>query len=1160
MPFLTAFGSTEYNKLRGTSVIPPTYAASQFMCLGDNVTVLACRVNQSSPPASYSSITFDTVTTGAYTDVQEGQTVLVSHTNDKRAAYFVGRVRKSQAGTVSTSTVLNINETSAALEDNDYLWVINDYRLYHKLGRESSGTYYKDYGLTFTELKPIIYGLQSAYAGIVSGSPVGYTVAFTASAIAATSGATISSYAWTLPSGTTVTAGSTGSASVTVRFDAASTEYWVKLVVTDSGSRTQTRHIPVFAIPADLSTTVALGFKGAQITGDINSGWSANVEAFDDVGTVLDNTLAVIFDVEYYNGTLTNIGSNVRFVGRLRKENNRTETDEEYGLNSSTTFELESAAAQLGRISAPYITMQDAASPSAWDQVRKLTVWRAIAYMLEHSTFHELYSLSFNSVSDNFRAYQLEVDQGNIFDSVKSLAQAINANLEFTPTGELYIARDARYLDSTARSALATIANLTTNDAVTWNIDRDHVETVGLVEASGGTYAVTSMGITGAAVTPLLSIAPGTAQGNADGTTTLTRQVLLSDSFRGSAQTELNTRTGNHYAKENDEVTLSVDLLDGYHFLIPSASQWYTWTIAATDNTRGIAYTTSERWLLKAIDINHDNDTGGKSVTATFTSETLGTPGQTKSYPTTTTTTPQIPEIPNIPGYPNFPVDTGVIVPTDPVITELPPNSGGNSPSVINAAIASGNAVVVSTASHVYASLNFTTIASWIDITPDDILGEIQAIAKVGISGLYVLSSDNVNSVVHYSPNVYASNVWTASTSLADTYSQIAPSSTSSKVYIKGDMGHCDTYDFLTAAGTFTPLVNGFGTYGTWISGSGWQSTFFPALSNQQEVYISTSFPSGHLTSIEVVVNSVAGGTINVFGSGTTFFTQSIGTGTTTLTLSTDTVIDELTVDVDTIGVSSTDYNYVRSIELCFSSGGGGGGSTSTRYSSDNGATFASPVTAGTDAYAMGGLDTERVGLPFLIGTTGQVKIATTLGGTYSAYGSATPTGTEPNAIVIPRYQFGSTTTGNISTNTPQYLMGSSILGASNKAILKVTSSGATFTDITPLIGSDYGLTVGSRSLAIPWRSGSRIAGVLQFGSLPRLVVSTNAGASWTDRGVLDTTARMVTYRKGDVAMKQLYLTAGQPAYSPDHGASIKLKAFPSDYTTEPAKWIVVYG
>ena len=100
---------------------------------------------------------------------------------------------------------------------------------------------------------------------------------------------------------------------------------------------------------------------------------------------------------------------------------------------------------------------------------------------------------------------------------------------------------------------------------------------------------------------------------------------------------------------------------------------------------------------------------------------------------------------------------------------------------------------------------------------------------------------------------------------------------------------------------------------------------------------------------------------------------------------------------------------YITAIEVCT-----GSGSIVTRYSSNNGGTFAAEVTVGDVPGAFAGFDTQRVGSVVLVGTDGQVKRATTAGGAYSAYGSAMPAGAQPSAIWIPNKQFGGTTANKI--------------------------------------------------------------------------------------------------------------------------------------------------
>lgn len=1157
MPFPSALSVGNYTHLRNGG-----HKSNEYLLLGSNTTVFAARVNQATFAASFASVTFDTVTTGAYTDIQEGMTVLISATNDKRAAYFVGRVRVNNSGVVSTSTVLNFNESSATIADNDYLFVIRDYRLFHELGRYTGGVYYKDYARTFTALKPIISGLQSAYAGVVSGSPLGFTVAFAASAIVATTGATISSYAWTIPSGGTVTAGATNTANVTVRFDASATEYWVKLIVTDSGSRTQTRYIPVFAIPADLSTTVTLGANGANIDGDIDNGWSASIDTFAGFTSVLDNTLAVILDVEYYGTTQTSIVSAVKFVGRMRTDTNSTQANPITSVSKKAAIEIEGAAAQMARITTPIITMRDSSGATVWDEITKLTVWRSVAYLLEHSTFHSLYSLSFDSTADTYYAYQLLAPQGNILNSTNDILKSINAALEFAATGEVRAVRNLNFQSSAARTALVTVAAFDAQDWINFSLPHEHVDTVGIVEASGGTY-YRAGGILPSMVTPQLSIAPGVAQGNAEGVSSLPGQILTADIGASVSQLELNVRAGNQYAWANGNDEATVDLRSGYNWITPSRYQYYTWTVSASDNTFGRAYTTSDRWWCKSVSIRHNNDTGRKEVNAVFVLETsgadVGATGQTVNYPPVGSVPPILPIVPPVVAYPYFPPDPGIYLPTTPTINVTPPYI--LPPATTNNIPVDGGAVVSWTEDRIGFTRNFLGVPIWVQITQDDMTGTIRD-CRLVMQSAYLLTSDGTNSWVYYTANVFtADGGWGEPTELAGSFDATVPTSTLGAVYAAGiisaggpDVALWDLTED-TQGGTIPPpagsATEGFGSFGV----NGLESS---AIANGGGNYFAAAeWSVGYTNVIQIRVHfsllfTILDDFFFVIDGSPLTGAGAAPDGTGYIYTWTLTPTD---VSMFNFEVSHNSTFYCDWIEWSYSFNDD---TLVTRYSTNYGETFAAQQTVGAGDAGGHGMDTVKIGTVALIGAAGQVKKATS-GGAWSDYGDPLVTDFAPTALFIPRYQFGSTSTSN-ATSTPQYLIASSAEDDDGETMYKVTSSGTVFTAITPTVSGDKGLALGAYCIWMPWWSGSIIFAALSFGGSPRLVISTNAGSSWTDKGILDDDALQVIGRRGDKTMQQTFLTNGMPAYSKDRGTSIVSKTFPTDAATEPVTGIQVYG
>lgn len=770
MPFPVAITTPQYTSLRGSSSVAPRYAVNMLMCLNPNSVIFAARVNGTPTGTSFAQVTFDTVTTGAYTDLEIGERVYISSTSDYRNAEFVGIVRKA-AG----AATLYINETSAPILDNWYITVVHDFPIWDKLARYSAGVQYKFYDLTRTALKPVIYGLQSVYAGVCSGSPEKFTQAFAASAIAAESGASISSYAYTIGSGMTATAGSASTANVTIAF--APGHYWLKLVVTDSGGRAQTFRMEIFAVPSDYSSLVVSGVDNLTWQCD-ESGWNGSVNAFTGVASVLDNTSCVVFAAEeIYNGSAENIAPKVAFYGRLRTENDSTRSDEIISRDQSTRFELEGIASQLARIEHLPFTLITKASPTLWDEIKTMTLWRAMVYALqEHSTVLSLCSLTFDSTSNSFLYPALPTQGGNILSILDDIADSINAKLESAPTGELQIVRSAVYSNSAIRTTLTTVANFDETDAVEWQLQVEHVDTTGKVDAAGGVYYSSN-----GQVTPLLSVAPGFAQDYPEGTTQLNRQILVANVTKAVGQAELNQRTGDHFAASNPTPELTVTHMPGYRFLVPSAYQWYTWTIAAADNTTQRAYITTLRWLLKSVSFDYDSGAGDLGVQAVYHLETDGSDGDTVEVPTTTEIPDPLTPIPVDPPPGIWWPPPDIFIPTDP--TFPPPEKP---PTILPL---DGNTVMLATENALYLTVTFASNTNpvWFDITPPKESDEriYHAVWSGFGKDVYCLVATDAESRVFYCADVSAAEpTWVDGEVVTSVYGAIRTTDTQGEIYL----------------------------------------------------------------------------------------------------------------------------------------------------------------------------------------------------------------------------------------------------------------------------------------------------------------------------------------------------------------------------------------
>lgn len=1132
MSFNTALTAPNLVTLRGSSTVAPSYAGSVYLSIVPQTIVFRALVNQVSFTASYAEITFDTVTTGAFSDILPGMTVYISPATDLSKATFIGRARES-----ATATILKVNETSATIANNYVITVVDDYRIWDRLGRMVSGVLKMDYNVNFRQLLPLVYSLKSAYADWVDTVTDELEISFAPFAVAATSGATISTWAWDVGDGT-ITVGTASTQDITATFPQGFR--WVYLTVTDSGSRAITRKIPVWA-HGDTYAPQLLTAGNLSVTANVASGVDATVSAFAGVESILDNTLVCAWSAEeiYQDATGSLVGDNIAFVGRLRKHTDTTRTEAQAVIDSERQYTIEGALTQLARIEQlPYEMLNDT-TPTLFGQIANMTLWRGIVYLLsECSTFLELHSLYFDDTTDDYLA-PTRNPVGNILNAINDLAGSINSALQMNYSGQAEIVLDLRMATTAQRTAAVTVADWNQSDILDIQLDHSHVRTVGRLKASGGAYNSTSN-----LYATYESLAPGVAQDYPEGTSSLDKQVLTANAVGAVAQLELNTRAGNAFERAQEVDTLTVLFPDGYHsVLIPALNQWHTFTI--TDDEINIVLDTTTRWLLTEVNTTHNSAEGTKEVRAILTRETAGSPGQTVIYPVIAETPLLEPTFPPFDPYPVFPIDLGDIIGTDPIIDPV---------FVEDQVPTNGNAIVVATANQCLVVVNalLTTTPGTRDVTPSDVLGTIRDGRLGAGKDFYLLSSDGTNSRVHYTEDVFAGAVvWTYGADISGTYTELVTSATQGEVYLysPGDGTWCHTFDFTVENDGWAVVSEDDYNFGSYSAGVGWTTTDHVTTAGSPDagyraVVIKREFTTSAITDISVTYN-LTKGTYSVPASRGILLSDGVWSiaeadfsselfnamvdGTALVHSWTGSrSISRLNVFLRSSQDNSSPYSYsgaalITSIQICGTGANpfGGSGSASTVYSADFGATFAAARSVGASPGAWGGIDTSKIGTQVLASASGQTMKAET-GGIYAAYGTAHSQG----AYVIPRYIFTSSTTGNTGA-TPEYLLFAPVLDT-GASMWRVTAGGNTFTDITPIRSTVEGLAVGYRSIAMWWRSGSKIVAVAEFGgAVRRLCCSDDSGATFTFSGTLHSEAVAVTTRKSDTAVKQVFVANG---------------------------------
>jgi hypothetical protein len=1146
MSFHAALTSDQLNTLRGTAANPARFSGAAYISLCPNTAAYTARVNQTIFSAALAQITYDTGS-GTLANVQPGMTVLLSKSNDAKAAYWAGRVRKTP-----TASRLYINETSPGdIADNDYIFVLDDYRIWDRLGREVSGTLYADYDLAFQRMPPVIHNLRSAYAGWIDTTISALEIAFSAQAFAAESGASISGYSWSIADGT-LQAGTLTSAAITVRFPGGFR--WISLTVTDSGGRTATRRIPVWAHSSAYPPHV-LSADDLNVTATAEGGYNGSLRAFAGVSAVLDSTLLVAWgDDRYQTGAGPLTGSNILLLGRLRQQNDSLRPADDAGADAELRYEVEGPLAQLGRLQQLPYEFTFASNPTKWGQVNKLTPWRACVLQLRLcSTFLDLHSLTFDSTADTFQAAGFVTQSGNILTGLNDLASSINAAVQINAAGQAQIVRDAQIINLGLRAALPTVATWGAADVLDIALEQTMPQQIGNLQASGGSYNTTSR-----KVTPVLSLAPGVAQGYAEGQGQLSGQVLVANEIKSAAEAELNTRSGNAYAKSQALDRLTITHPDGYYWLTPAADQWFCFDPAALPLVSGGNFTSTTRWLLVSSTVRHDAASGTKQVQVVYVRESSGPPGQTITQPPSS-------EGGNPPPVEFPPIEPGFGFP--PEWYQPPGETGGPVVEPPNQPRSDGGTVLLGvggTHNRVYLSTRFLAAEpTWADVTPpiaEDGLIKQAIFDPWRKSGAYVLAREEHDEWCYRFDFTLDDQGWIS----CDQFfiNSGGDTTDTSSTYQDGIGWKGNTYYFGVGRG-YTAIRLNFPYNVTLkkINITGIDSNVGNS-GYMESTYFAIGGGSFTLTGtyLEVCMGNFGGGvnptitSVTLYGQGPNPF--GLNHDCTPEDYGPPIIIDSVwrTDDVfaDPVmwlrgaplvaALALIDHTPIRDALYAADTV-----TAASYYSTDRGVSWATAEDAGAPNTPLSGADVSKFASVLLLSGDGQMQKQAT-GGAFAAYGGAK----EGGAVFIPRKTFTTLNTNNNGSD-PQYLLAAGVSDG-GESLWRVTVAGAIFTAITPTLSGNDGLGVGPQCIVMPWASGRIILAILLFGSTRRLVISTDSGATWAEATgdvPVGAVADYIRMRKTDTRMRQAYFNASNgPAYLPNVQAAsptFVIKPYPSD-------------
>lgn len=589
-----------------------------YLYIHSPATVFAAQVNQTVFSYPLMQIAFDGVTTGAYTDIKEGMTVMIGTSAGLDNLGRV-RVRKSAAGTVASSTVLNVSRSSRGTGDGElnlandvYITVLDQYLVWgvHPYITDT-GVIYKDGEIPFN----INYAHRpKANIGgdVLKIVDVGVTEAdiyfdgqysYVSHPDAVASG--VVTYAWSFPGCTPSTSSDATPGMVEVPLG----KRHVSLTVTDSNGVTHTSRALVVVTNEDDPDLIKYWSVDSWTEGQQGQEIRIRVDQPLSYATYPDSTDVLICTSEHEDQVGLAGREHMLFSGWLSEETSRVDASER-GLINRLSFGLADVATRLRELPSFPDTVDRKSTPTNWMEMEGANPDRFVHYRLDwHTTALTRADFYPSGYADNYAFTTLSSSGSNMFEDITWITGATAHLITCDIYGALWMMQDPQITPTAAQNAALSVG-----------IERDTTSRLTLEPRQWSGYGYThqrtprthfNWGEALLTSTANMSnnltiytahvVAPGFSPGQGAGEDNTTQQIVKNVN-------ELRMRVGNIYrARQNAlKSNFQIDLIPMRAAIHPANMEWITMSL--TSGQAGYRGRTMTNQRVLPITIEYDVD------------------------------------------------------------------------------------------------------------------------------------------------------------------------------------------------------------------------------------------------------------------------------------------------------------------------------------------------------------------------------------------------------------------------------------------------------------------------------------------------------------------------------------------------------------------------
>ena len=351
-------------------------------------------------------------------------------------------------------------------------------------------------------------------------------------------------------------------------------------------------------------------------------GYTARIKVYDDLTSVQDGALVVLFADDWYGNTKKSLGGNslnnesIVFVGYIQKDTITYDYKEKWA-----EFDVGSITMTMKNTLNFAVSCQSVVTPKTWFQLPSMTPPIALYHYIHwHSTLDRIADFVYTGPVWNHQYF--DTDRVGLYDAInKFLNSAIVGELVADRQGKIWAEKKASAIHNSPTTVPISQPIIKQDWMGQPSVEEQPLPITSYMEYGGIAY----FGPSSNTFSAYLACAPGISPAYRGNVASL-EGLILTD------QIQLNQLVGDVFAYTNQRYTVSLNLAGNYRNLDIAPIEQLTMNISPSDTIRGLSFVNSP-FHITEMSWDYKGEVGSFLPKIKTSQLTIGVPGDTIVIP-----------------------------------------------------------------------------------------------------------------------------------------------------------------------------------------------------------------------------------------------------------------------------------------------------------------------------------------------------------------------------------------------------------------------------------------------------------------------------------------------------------------------------------------------